>query len=903
MHSEERRLLLEKPVGNDNDSDIINDGVGHQQNHPLKPEPARCQSGASPPARRSKALRGARFRLPWHRSPPPSLRERARPGRGLCAGGRVGAAAYLIRDAVLGSDRVEDPAAGAYDPSRALDSSPSSPSRTVVVIDAVAVACRRWCRSGTLRRVLHAAVGMLVALTFLEPPHWCRHHRVVDDDDGAEHFGCAAVWGATGVPAGAATDGGEGTGSVEYYPNTGSNTWLTVAQSHTIEAVCGAVVALVLLLRVGRDGLSLPRYLRRSPVRRNRLIQLFCVAALPTGLLLERWSPAPDNKYTLYHAYLRLLLLYSFLGASQREIEVLHGILPEVFNILLLLFVITLFYAWFGVVMFVGTAEGALLFPNLVEGLWTLWICVTTANYPDVMMPAYNENRFVALYFISFMVVSFFFLTNVILASVVNEYDTAVLQHRSDYTEMSTTNLKTAYQLLTLEEPDAKGGDNGGSVVQPERINREIVMDLLTILNNDFPEFRRLSDDDTQILFAILDRDGSSLISEEEFMDFGSVLLLDLVKSSDYATFVEARFPRLFRSDGWRRFCDAVKAPSFDWLIDVVLVANAVVVAIQSWPALTNQVVVLDSKLMDGSIDTVWEYFETGFTVIYTLEVMIKIAVYGWKTYLEQMKNVFDLTITAMAIVSAVVVYYPNDYSDSRLIRMILAARVLRLVRVLTALKPFQQIGRISAVILPAATSVLVVLFLIMYLFAALGMQLYGGMITRDPNNPLAHRILNTAFSESQYWANNFNDMGGGMNVLFNLLVVNNWFVCEVGFEAATQAKWVRLYFLAFHVLGVILVNNLVIAFIINKFLQELAVVRNERRDVEELLGVGQSVRLRDDRAVFNASKVTGTRTNLRGDYIARIRHTNSDIADAHRRERLRSLFTQTSSAVIDEEG
>lgn len=156
---------------------------------------------------------------------------------------------------------------------------------------------------------------------------------------------------------------------------------------------------------------------------------------------------------------------------------------------------------------------------------------------------------------------------------------------------------------------------------------------------------------------------------------------------------------------------------------------------------------------------------ETTFTVIYVLEAVSKIAANGWKRYYDSARNVFDFWITVMAIASSAIVYYPNEFSDSRLIRMILAARVLRLIRLLSALRPFQLIGRISAVILPSASSVLAVLFLSMYLFAALGMQLYGGMITRDPENPLSHLQLNSLYAESRYWANNFNDMFGGMNV------------------------------------------------------------------------------------------------------------------------------------------
>lgn len=88
--------------------------------------------------------------------------------------------------------------------------------------------------------------------------------------------------------------------------------------------------------------------------------------------------------------------------------------------ILVLLVVVIVFYGWFGVVLFYDTTQGARDFSNLIEGCWTLWICVTTANYPDVMMPSYNDSRLSAIFFVSFMIITFFFLMNLILASVVN---------------------------------------------------------------------------------------------------------------------------------------------------------------------------------------------------------------------------------------------------------------------------------------------------------------------------------------------------------------------------------------------------------------------------------------------------------------------------------------------------
>ena len=126
--------------------------------------------------------------------------------------------------------------------------------------------------------------------------------------------------------------------------------------------------------------------------------------------------------------------------------------------------------------------------------------------------------------------------------------------------------------------------------------------------------------------------------------------------------------------------------------------------------------------------------------------------------------------------------------------------------------------------------------------------------------------------------------------------MVNNWTECEVGYEAVTGAKWVRLFFLSFHLVGVVLVNNLVVAFIISSFLEHLTNYR-ERSTEEEI--VGEAV-IRERRAVFDASRVTGTNTSLTGAYIARLRHSNSDMSEKGERERLRQLFTHSSSRTTD---
>jgi two pore calcium channel protein, plant len=257
--------------------------------------------------------------------------------------------------------------------------------------------------------------------------------------------------------------------------------------------------------------------------------------------------------------------------------------------------------------------------------------------------------------------------------------------------------------------------------------------------------------------------------------------------------------------------------------------------------------------------------------------------------YAESTKNLFDMTITFVAVLATIYVYYPNDYSDSRLIRYVIMTRVLRLLRLLFSMKPFQVIVGISMEILPLAANVLLLLFCIMYMFAALGMHLFGGMISRDPSNPLSYLVLNTDFSDNDYWANNFNDMISSLNVLFNLLVVNNWTECADGFEAVTQSKYTRLFFLAFHVFGVILVNNVVTAFIVNSFIAQWD-IQHERFVAMEVEGEAM---IEGRQALFDASLVTGTKTFLTGKYVARVGRLG---AAQQQHDLLKHLFTKTES-------
>jgi hypothetical protein len=77
---------------------------------------------------------------------------------------------------------------------------------------------------------------------------------------------------------------------------------------------------------------------------------------------------------------------------------------------------------------------------------------VTTANYPDVMMPSYNQHRFIALYFVSYMLVSFFYLMNLLLAVACNSYDDSITARTKYRKDLSKELLTKAFELLDHEK-------------------------------------------------------------------------------------------------------------------------------------------------------------------------------------------------------------------------------------------------------------------------------------------------------------------------------------------------------------------------------------------------------------------------------------------------------------------
>jgi len=63
-----------------------------------------------------------------------------------------------------------------------------------------------------------------------------------------------------------------------------------------------------------------------------------------------------------------------------------------------------------------GTVEGAMHFSSLEASLWSMLVCLTTSNFPDVMLPGYMAYRPYCILFLIYMVLGLFLFMSLVLA-------------------------------------------------------------------------------------------------------------------------------------------------------------------------------------------------------------------------------------------------------------------------------------------------------------------------------------------------------------------------------------------------------------------------------------------------------------------------------------------------------
>lgn len=471
------------------------------------------------------------------------------------------------------------------------------------------------------------------------------------------------------------------------------------------------------------------------------------------------------------------------------------NMIREFLNVAVLLFGTVLFFAWVAA-MALDDVEGKNHagqdindgFSTLPEALYSLFEASTTQNFPDQMLPSFIKYRFWFFFFMVFMFLTVMIFLNLVLAVVYNAYSASQGDQMQTFFKNRARTLASAFRLISKNDV----------------VDKSTFTAVVGCLNRS-PVFPQVTKEDLELYWDTLDADDSETIDKSEFFDMCDILQFRFkrVPKSGWLSSPPECLVRFVRGTGEGCCC------SLDCIINHVLFINSFLVLVESLEDLGN---------LDTSVSSdMWATIEFGFSFIYIFELILRLSCISFNEYWDDNSNKFDFAATMTLFVIGVLWADPDIYISDQTLRYFTILRLLRLLRLLASMDTFGFICQCIWRMLLASKEAIGLLFACMYVYSALGVMIFGGLIY-DGNADLE----GTDYRDSNYDILNFNDFGLGMISLFVNLITA--FVPEFyeAFSAVSKFPMVAVIFwVSFYVIGVLVVFNVFASFIIDIFLAQ----------------------------------------------------------------------------------
>ncbi|RDD44376.1 Two pore calcium channel protein 1 [Trichoplax sp. H2] len=504
----------------------------------------------------------------------------------------------------------------------------------------------------------------------------------------------------------------------------------------------------------------------------------------------------------------------------------------------------------------------------------SFFICLTTANFPDAMLPAYKTiGHSATIYFIIFCLIGIYFLQNLFLAAIYSSF-----------------NENSKYQFKKILLGTRKGLRLAFNLIDSDQIGRISFRDFRGIMKY-YSSSTPLRD--LVLMFKIMDEDGEGTITLDEFYEFLSVCAItwdsdethDQFFIFDYDSLPECLKPV---AKGMYWFVTWIY---FQWIVNLVIIANTIWLLAKAITA--DQMVATQGGLKAKEYLEVLHPIDYIFVGFYVIEILTRMIGIGWNRFVSSISNLIDMLIIIAAVAGALLSTgrVGNPLSYLAFLRLFLILRFIDIRLKLTI--AMETIG----MILPRMLSFVLVVTYMYYFFAIIGMEAfpyknskcgctmvhhYSNITTHPLNNSkiiapygdytygcsddqfyniagnttvLFRNVNNTLevcakkttdqcvkdngldcdcsikscgghYSSSYdrtspdglYYLMNFDSILNAYTTLFALMVVNNWQIIMFGTIDASGTTWSIAYFIFFYFIAVEVIVNVVQAFILDAF-------------------------------------------------------------------------------------
>lgn len=473
--------------------------------------------------------------------------------------------------------------------------------------------------------------------------------------------------------------------------------------------------------------------------------------------------------------------------------------------------------------------EGHLYFDSFAQAFVSLLVLLTTANNPDSMLPVYTANRFYAIYFIVFVALCTYIMLNLLTAVIYNQFRGYLNKSLQSSFFRRRVGLRAAFIVLSVRKRDPRNG------LELEIIHVDTIRRLLHNV--------RMKKKYLPLMINMLETMDTNYFSWVQFRALFDILgkKTNTQSSGEYEGLSHIRW--------YARFQLVVRHRYFMYFTHFVSVMHALFITVELIYDYDKNFAHHDSDLMIGNFC---------FIIYYVLELIVKLLALG-KRYLKQLGNIYEgiVTLVLLGLMIMYIVRFgsPIDETSGHRSsegseRMAKFQRVIRVITIFVILRLLRIVPHIQRLYLVVATVIdlishlrgfMGIIVAVYYFFAILGMQLFADNYKFEKTFPspsqctdqLLHDNKCTEYQQLSYYANNFHDFGAALVVLWDVMVVNNWYIFLKGYRWMTGTPWAQLYFIAWWLVSVIICVNLFVALVLEAFVSRWE--RVQRQESAEL--------------------------------------------------------------------
>ena len=243
--------------------------------------------------------------------------------------------------------------------------------------------------------------------------------------------------------------------------------------SFGIDKRWSSVIELCILLIFTFDTYLSYVALTRAGFIRSKFRQLK-VLALVLCLVDSTWSIIDPLRIFRPTRLVRCFFLTERSGRLRRVLKSLLRAAPVIGNVLFLLLVHVLCFGFLGWMLFAhleredpsrlgcrGGDENVLAstekcyFQDLNAAFINLFILLTNANFPDIMMPSYRTNRWAFFFFVAFLLIGLYLLMQLVLAVIFHTFKNHTVRDVNYYAQRADRAFRAAFYLLGSVEARA----------------------------------------------------------------------------------------------------------------------------------------------------------------------------------------------------------------------------------------------------------------------------------------------------------------------------------------------------------------------------------------------------------------------------------------------------------------